>query len=113
MIYKILSQNEWSQAQQAGEFAGSAVDHSDGFIHFSSALQVTETAAKHFAGQNDLILLAIDEILLGDELKWEVSRGGGLFPHLYATLDISSVKVSDPLPLDENGKHVFPDTFNS
>ena len=113
MIYKILSQNEWSQAQQAGEFAGSAVDHSDGFIHFSSANQVAETAAKHFAGQSDLILLAIDENLLGDELKWEVSRGGDLFPHLYAPLNLSTVQSAELLPLDKNGKHIFPDSINA
>ena len=81
-IYKILSRAEWAQAQAAGVFAGSAVDHADGFIHFSTAAQAPETARRHFAGQSDLVVLAIEADDLGAALVWEPSRGGDLFPHL-------------------------------
>ena len=83
-IYKICEQASWRAAEPAGRYRGSAVDERDGFIHFSTAAQVAETAAKHFAGQTDLVLVAVDGDALGPALKWERSRGGDLFPHLYA-----------------------------
>jgi uncharacterized protein (DUF952 family) len=89
-------------------FRGSEVDLRDGFIHFSSAAQVVETAGKHFAGQSDLLLVRIDGAKLGDSLKWESSRGGALFPHLYGELDLTAVTRVEPLPLGPGGRHVFP-----
>jgi uncharacterized protein (DUF952 family) len=107
-IYKICTAGEWREAERAGVYHGSAVDHQDGFIHFSTAEQAAETAAKWFAGQRDLVLVAVDADALGDKLKWEVSRGGALFPHLYAPLDVKAVLRVDQLPLDETGRHAFP-----
>src|ERR671919_180454 len=107
-IYKILPASLWQDAQRAGVFHGSPVDLADGYIHFSTAQQAVETAAKHFAGQRDLVLLHVDADALGDALKWEPSRGGALFPHLYAELDIHHVSRADPLPLGPDGQHVFP-----
>lgn len=97
-IYKIVAAPEWRAAETAGAFHGAAIDHADGFIHFSSAAQVEETAEKHFAGQSDLLLVTIDAEKLGDALKWEVSRGGALFPHLYAPLTFDAVVAVSPLP---------------
>lgn len=105
-IYKIVHQAEWCAAEALGRFAGSPVDLKDGFIHFSTAAQAPETAAKHFAGANDLLLVAVDAALL--DLKWEVSRGGALFPHLYGDLPLSAVRSVDPLPLCASGEHRFP-----
>ena len=85
-IYKICTAAEWREAERAGAYRGSAVDRRDGFIHFSTAEQAAETAAKWFAGQRDLVLVAVDAEALGDRLKWEPSRGGALFPHLYGEL---------------------------
>src|SRR5262249_38325833 len=92
----------------AGEFTGAPVDLADGYIHFSTADQVEETAAKHFAGQRDLILVAVDADALGAALKWEPSRGGALFPHLYGKLSLTAVRWVKPLPLGPEGRHVFP-----
>jgi len=89
-------------------FRGSAHDIRDGFIHFSTAGQVAETAAKHFAGQHDLLLVRVESEKLGDRLKWEPSRGGALFPHLYGDLAAAEVSGVDPLPLGPDGKHRFP-----
>jgi len=108
MIYKILPASLWAAAQDEGRFRGSAVDFGDGFIHFSTADQVRETAAKHFAGERDLVLLQVDAESLGAPLKWEVSRGGALFPHLYADLKLEHVIRADPLPLGPDGRHLFP-----
>jgi uncharacterized protein (DUF952 family) len=108
-IYKICTAAEWREAERSGVYRGSAVDRKDGFIHFSSSRQVEETAAKHFAGQDDLVLVAVDDAALGHRLKWEPSRGGGLFPHLYGDMYLKAVRSVEPLPLDENGRHVFPD----
>jgi len=108
-IYKILSEAMWRDAQAAGAFHGSAVDLQDGYIHFSTAAQAAETAAKHFAGQRDLVLLAVEAEALGDALKWEPSRGGALFPHLYAPLPVDAATSIDPLPLGNDGRHRFPD----
>jgi uncharacterized protein (DUF952 family) len=107
-IYKILAAEEWHAAEHAGVFSGSAVDRRDGFIHFSTADQVIETAQKHFFGQRDLVLLSVDAATLGDRLKWEPSRGGALFPHLYGELSTTAVHHVDPLSLDAQGRHVFP-----
>jgi len=89
-------------------FAGSDVDRQDGFIHFSTAAQVVETARKHFAGQHNLLLVSVDAERLGNRLKWEPSRGGALFPHLYGDLDLAAVTRVETLPLGPDGLHVFP-----
>ena len=106
LIYKIATAEQWRQAQRDGRFAGAPVDLADGFIHFSTAETVRETAAKHFSGQSELVLAAVDAQGLGDKLKWEVSRGGALFPHLYHELDLGEVLWSKPLPL-RDGVHDF------
>ena len=107
-VYKILPEALWDEARARGELAGAPIDLKDGFIHFSTAEQVRETAAKHFRGQDHLVLLAIPSEALGPELKWEVSRGGALFPHLYAPLKITAVRWIWPLPLAADGDHTFP-----
>ena len=108
-IYKICPEALWREAEAAGTFQGAAIDLTDGYIHFSTADQARETAAKHFAGQRDLLLIAVDAAALGDALKYEPSRGGALFPHLYAELDLAAVRWVKPLPLGAGGGHVFPD----
>lgn len=108
IIFKICRTAEWAQAVRDGVFRGSAVDMQDGYIHFSTAAQVTETAARHFAGQSNLVLVAVDAAALGDKLKWEPSRGGALFPHLYGDLPARAAVWAKPLPLDKEGLHVFP-----
>ena len=107
-LYKILPAALWRDAEHAGRFGGSEVDRKDGFIHFSTAAQVAETAAKHFAGQDNLLLVRVDAGALGAALKWEPSRGGALFPHLYGELDLRAVRQVDPLPLGPDGRHAFP-----
>jgi uncharacterized protein (DUF952 family) len=107
VVYKIVSTEEWIEAEAAGVFAGAPVDRADGFIHFSTAQQAPETAAKWFDGRDDLTLVAIDAEALGKDLRWEPSRGGALFPHLYAPLPMSAVFWSRPLPLGSDGRHVF------
>lgn len=107
-IYKITPQALWREAEASGRFTGAPIDVADGFIHFSTAAQVRETAAKHFSGQADLLLVAIDGASLGDALKYEVSRGGALFPHLYGVLELDAVKWVRPLPLGADGTHQFP-----
>jgi len=111
MIYKICAAAEWAAAERAGFYGGAAVDTRDGFIHFSTAEQVRETAAKHFAGTQDLVLVAVNDRQLGPALKWEVSRGGALFPHLYGPLPLTAVANVAPLPLGADGRHVFPATI--
>lgn len=108
VIYKIVSRREWTLAEERGVFSGSQVDLDDGYIHFSTSEQAAETAAKHFAGQDDLLLVAVSESKLGDSVRWEESRGGQLFPHLYGELMVGCVDDVQPLPLGENGNHVFP-----
>lgn len=103
LIYKILSRAEWAQAKSSGAFTGSAVDLADGFIHFSAADQAQETAAKWFAGQADLMLLSVETEGLGEALKWEASRGGALFPHLYRPLGVQEVLAERALALDAQG----------
>jgi uncharacterized protein (DUF952 family) len=108
MIYKICPVRLWVEAQRAGRFRGSEHDLRDGFIHFSTAAQAAETAARHFAGQDDLLLVSVDAAPLGAALKWEPSRGGALFPHLYGDLALDAVNKVEPLPLGPDGRHVFP-----
>ena len=108
LIYKIAPAALWREAEAVGLFRGAPVDLADGFIHFSSAVQVRETAAKHFAGQADLLLVAIDADVLGPALKWEVSRGGALFPHLYGPLQLDAVRWVEDLPLGPDGTHCIP-----
>jgi uncharacterized protein (DUF952 family) len=103
-IYKICGQAEWQAAEKAGLYRGSPLDIRDGFIHFSSPAQVSETAARHFAGQTDLMLVAVDGEALGPALKWETSRGGDLFPHLYAALPLSAVRWARVLPDEIGGR---------
>ena len=107
LIYKIFRADEWAALQTAGQSAGAPVDLADGFVHFSTADQAVETAAKWFAGIEGLVLLACDTDGMGDALKWEPSRGGALFPHLYRDLHMSDVVWSKPLPIVDD-KHVFP-----
>lgn len=109
LIYKIADEAAWHAAEAAGVFHGAPIDLADGFIHFSTAEQVRETAARHFAGQDGLVLAAIDAGRLGAALKYEASRGGALFPHLYAPLDLSAVAWVRPLPLGSDGIHLFPE----
>jgi uncharacterized protein (DUF952 family) len=107
-IYKIAPQALWQEAEAAGRFDGAPVDLADGYIHFSTALQVRETAHRHFEGQRDLMLIGVDPDRLGGKLKWEPSRGGQLFPHLYGPLDLEAVLFAEALPVDAAGYHVFP-----
>lgn len=109
LIFKIVGAEEWRAGEAAGVFAGSAVDRADGYIHFSSAAQAPETAAKWFAGRRDLVLAAVDAEARGPALCWEPSRGGALFPHLYGTLPLAAVLWTRPAPLDEEGRCVLGD----
>lgn len=102
-IYKILTRSQWRAAKLAGQFGGSEVDVADGYIHFSTSAQAPETARKHFSGQADLVVLEVATEKLGAQLRWEPSRGGELFPHLYGPLPISNVSVVHEAPLDQNG----------
>lgn len=108
IIYHMCRRQEWQAAQAAGSYAGSSQDAADGFIHFSAAAQVVESAAKHRAGQDGLVLLAVDAARLGAALKWEPSRGGQLFPHLYGPLPVDAVVRVADLPLGADGRHSFP-----
>jgi uncharacterized protein (DUF952 family) len=108
MIFKIVPASLWAAAEAAGQFTGSPVDVVDGFIHFSTGAQAAETAARHFAGQSDLLLAAVDVDALRDGLRWEPSRGGDLFPHLYGALPLSAVVWVKPLPVGADGCHLFP-----
>ncbi len=107
LIYKIFRAEEWAALQAQGETRGAPIDVADGFVHFSTAEQAAETAAKHFAGVENLTLVACDAQKMGDDLKWEVSRGGALFPHLYRNMRMADVVWVKPLSL-ENGAHRFP-----
>ena len=109
IIYKIVPASLWQSARSKGSFDGAPVDLADGFIHFSTAAQAKETAAKHFAGQTDLLLVAIDGAALGEALVYEPSRGGQLFPHLYGALPLDAVLWEKPLPLGPDGAHLFPE----
>ena len=108
VVYKILRRDEWDKALKEGVFPGSAVDRRDGFIHLSTVRQLRETARRHFAGQNGLVLVGFDEGVLAPSLKWEPSRGGDLFPHVYGDIDPWGALSVNDLPLRE-GEHVFPE----
>ncbi|MCB1398034.1 MAG: DUF952 domain-containing protein [Rhodobacteraceae bacterium] len=108
LIYKIFRRPEWDAFSAAGQTRGAPVDLADGYIHISTAAQVAETAAKHFAGESDLVLVALDADALGAALKWEPSRGGALFPHLYRDLLSADVVWDKSLPLGAAG-HIFPE----
>ena len=105
-IYKIFRAAEWQAFEDAGETLGAPIDLADGFIHFSTAEQAAETAAKWFAGVEGLKLLALESESFGEDMKWEPSRGGQLFPHLYGTLKLADVIWVRDLPF-VNGAHVF------
>ncbi|MBE1296945.1 MAG: DUF952 domain-containing protein [Rhodobacteraceae bacterium] len=107
LIYKIFRADEWAAFEAAGSTRGAPIDLTDGYIHFSTAEQAAETAAKHFAGAQGLFLLALDAEALGDALKWEISRGGAEFPHLYREMHMTEVLWAKPLPLVD-GVHQFP-----
>jgi uncharacterized protein (DUF952 family) len=108
LIYKLVSRSAWAETATSGRFEGAAIDIADGFIHFSTADTVRETAARHFQGHDDLLIVAVEADRLGPALKWEVSRGGALFPHLYGPLETAGVSWVRPLPLGPGG-HLFPD----
>jgi uncharacterized protein (DUF952 family) len=107
LIFKIVGVAEWRAAEAAGVFEGAGVDLADGYIHFSTAEQAAETAAKWFKGRGDLLLAAIDAEALGPALRWEPSRGGALFPHLYGPLSLAAVRWTRPLPLGPDGRHAL------
>lgn len=108
-IYKILSEAAYEAAKREGHFLGSADDARDGFIHLSAADQIEATLARYFTGQKGLLLVAVDPERLGAALKWEVSRGGALFPHLYGPLDLAAMVAVETLDLDDDGHHVLPE----
>jgi uncharacterized protein (DUF952 family) len=108
-IYKICERASWRLAEQTGNYRGSAADARDGFIHFSTAAQLAGTLAKHFTGRADLLLIAVDADALGEALKWEPSRGGELFPHLYATLPLAAVRWTKPVPDEVGGRRLLPE----
>ncbi len=107
MIFKIFRSDKWAELRAKGTTAGAPIDVTDGYVHFSTAAQAAETAAKHFAGMDGLMLLAVETDRLGDDLKWEISRGDQPFPHLYRDLRLEDVVWAQPLPLD-GGAHQFP-----
>jgi uncharacterized protein (DUF952 family) len=107
-IYKVCGSAEWAQAEASGQYRGSADDARDGFIHFSTAPQLAGTLGKHFAGRDDLLLIAVEADALGAALKWEPSRGGDLFPHLYGSLPTSAALWTMPLLRDAGGRHILP-----
>jgi uncharacterized protein (DUF952 family) len=108
-IYKICSASAWREAERHGVYRGSADDARDGFIHFSTASQLAETARKHFAGQADLFLVDVDADALGNALRWERSRNDELFPHLYGELDLGAVTEVRDLRLRPDGTHDIPE----
>ncbi|TNE45591.1 MAG: DUF952 domain-containing protein [Sphingomonadales bacterium] len=110
--YKILTRDQWDQFRADGIFHGAPVDLADGYIHLSTRAQTAETVAKHFAGQDDLVLAMVDLAALGATVKWEVSRGGALFPHVYGPLPMSAVTTKARLRLNDMGRHVFPAGFS-
>ena len=109
LIYKILRRPEWDAFRAAGETLGAPIDLADGFVHFSTGAQVVETAARHFAAESDLVLVAFETDKMGPDLRWEASRGGALFPHLYRALHLDEVVWDKSLPLGASG-HIFPES---
>ena len=108
IAYKIVLRALWEAAERIGRFDGSPVDLADGFIHLSTTTQVVETANKHYAGVPDLLLVTVDLAALGAAVRFEPSRGGALFPHLYGPLPLRAVTAVRELPLGADGRHVFP-----
>lgn len=107
-IYHLAAEADWTESRQRGAYPGTPQDRSDGFIHFSTAAQVAVSAAKHRAGRTDIVLVEASAAKLGDALRWEPSRGGQLFPHLYGPLPMAAVTRTWPLPLGSDGRHRFP-----
>ena len=107
-IYHLCTRAEWAQAEASGHHAGSSQDAADGFIHFSTADQIAASAARHRAGQDNLVIVEADAARLGSALRWERARGGALFPHLYATLPLACVTRTAQLPLGPDGRHALP-----
>ena len=112
LIYKILSRDLWAKALAEGVLHGAAIDLTDGYIHLSTAEQAEETVSRHFAGQDDLVLVAFDPSDFSGTLKWEPSRGGALFPHVYGSINPAQARWVKDVVL-ENGGHVFPQGWNS
>jgi len=110
--FKILTAEQWGQFRADGVCKGAPVDIADGYIHLSARDQVAETAAKHFAGQDNLILAMVDLAALGDTIRWEPSRGGALFPHIYGELPMSAVTTKAKIRLGSDGVHIFPAGFD-
>jgi uncharacterized protein (DUF952 family) len=108
VIYKIVTRQQWQDALQEGVFYGSPADLADGYIHFSTAVQLQETAAKHFAGETGLLLLLVKTNPISENLRWERSRGGELFPHLYAPLPLEAVREMYEIENGHDGRHQFP-----
>jgi uncharacterized protein (DUF952 family) len=108
-VFKICDASRWRESERERVFRGAAVDRRDSYIHFSSADQFEDTAAKYFAGIDDLVLIAVEAQAPGPALKWEPSRGGALLPHLYGPLPLEAVRWVKPLPLGPDGRHVFPE----
>ncbi len=108
LIYKVLSRSLWQSAVEVGHFAGASIDIADGYIHFSTAGQLVETVRRHFVGQDDLVIVSFDADSMGDSLRWEPSRGGALFPHLYSSLPTALAIDVIALPLGSDGEHKFP-----
>ncbi len=107
LIYKIATVEQWRDAEAAGVFSGAPIDLADGYIHFSTDAQVTETLAKHFAGHRDLVLVAVEVEQLGSQVRWEPSRGDQLFPHLYAVLPVGAVSRVRAIPVGPDGRHLL------
>jgi uncharacterized protein (DUF952 family) len=107
-IYHVCRREEWEEAVRAGRYAGSSQDRADGFIHFSDAAQIVASVAKHRAGQDGLVIVEVDAGRVGAGLRWEISRAGALFPHVYGGLDVATAIRVAKLPLDADGRHVFP-----
>ena len=108
-IYKLVDRTEWSQARAAGAYDGSALDRADGYIHMSTAGQLAETARRHYAGQDGLVLVTVDPTVLGEGLRWEPSRGGDLFPHLYGPLPMSAAVSERAVSVADDGGMIFAD----
>jgi uncharacterized protein (DUF952 family) len=110
IVYKIMNEAQWIDFELSGVFAGASIDRTDGYIHLSTESQMGETAARYFSGQTDLMLVAVAVSRFGDTLKYEISRGGDQFPHLYGQIRIGDVLWAKPLPVDAKGQHIFPAT---
>lgn len=108
LIYHLARKADLDRAQASGRYAGAREDAADGFMHFSTADQVVESAARHRAGETDLVLVAVDPERLGPALRWETARGGDAFPHLYGPLSLDAIAWTRPLPLGADGRHCFP-----